>query len=508
MYSEIQQLKSEGLNKSQTARRLRLDIKTIIKYWDIDTQEFAEMSQKSWRRSSKLDKYQAQILARLKEYPDLSAAQIQDWLKELYPLSCFRERTVRRYVAALRKAHGLQKCIAYRQCEAVDELPPGQQMQVDFGEIIVPASGGHKRKVYCMATVLAHSRFKYAEWSDQPFTTPRLTAMLQRCFEYIGGMPQELVFDQDKLVAVSENHGDILYTEEFERLKQALRFKVYLCRKSDPESKGKVEAAVKYVKYNFAKHRLFTTLQDWNKAQLDWLERTGNAKEHGTTKKVPAKVHALEKQHLQPIPLIKLPEDILSATVRKDNTILYKGNRYSLPPGTYQPGRKIRLDLQEETLSLFDSQTDLPLAQHHLSQGRGLLIKSSNHRRDNTVVIDKLQEITMGKLGQTASAEQFLTSIRKEKRRYARDQFQLLASVAETYSAEIVQKAMNECLHLKLISAVSCRDIAQFLFQTSSTPLPGQLIKSSLPSNSITPMIQTEHRQLAAYSNLYGGISQ
>jgi hypothetical protein len=133
-----------------------------------------------------------------------------------------------------------------------------------------------------------------------------------------------------------------------------------------------------------------------------------------------------------------------------------------------------------------------------LSPGRGLLIKSSNHRRDNTLVIDKLQEITINKLGKTASAEQFLTSIRKEKRRYVRDQFQLLASVAETYSDEIVQKAMNECLRLKLISAVSCRDIAQFIFQTTSAPLPEQLTKSALPSNSITPMIQTEHRQIAA----------
>lgn len=505
MYSEIQQLKSEGLNKSQIARKLGLNIKTIIKYWDIDPQKFAELRQNNWHRSSKLDKYQAQILARLKQYPDLSSAQIHDWLKEIYPLSCFRERTVRRYVAALRKTHNLQKIIAYRQCEAVDELPPGQQMQVDFGEIAVPASDGRMRKVYCMATVLAHSRFKYAEWSDQPFTTARLTAMLRRCFEYVGGMPQELVFDQDKIVAVSENSGDILYTEEFERFKQALRFKVYLCRKSDPESKGKVEAAVKYVKYNFAKHRLFTTLQDWNQAQLDWLERTGNAKEHGTTKKVPAKVHALEKQHLQPIPLIKLPEDILSATVRKDNTILYKGNRYSLPLGTYQPGRKIRLNIQEEVLSLFDSQKDLLLAQHPLSQGKGLLIKNSNHRRDNTLVIDKLQAKAVDILGKTASAEQFLTDIRKEKKRYARDQFQLMISVAEKYSTDIVQKAMAECLRLNLISAVSCRDIAQFIFQTSADPVPEP--PTLLSMSNITPMIQTEHRQVAAYSNLYGGNS-
>ena len=111
-------------------------------------------------------------------------------------------------------------------------------------------------------------------------------------------MPKELVFDQDKLVIVSENHGDILYTQEFESFKQALRFKVYLCRKNDPESKGKVEAVVKYVKNNFAKHRLFTNITEWNQSQLEWLKRTGNQKEHGTTKKVPAEVLLIENRTL------------------------------------------------------------------------------------------------------------------------------------------------------------------------------------------------------------------
>jgi len=145
MYSKIQQLKSEGLNKSQTARNLGLDIKTVIKYWDIAPQEFAEMRQKSWHRSRKLDKYKAQILARLKKYPDLSASQIYDWLKEIYPLSSFRERTVRRYVAYLRKAYDLPKVISHRQYEAVDELPPGQQCRSISVKLVSPLLAGVRR---------------------------------------------------------------------------------------------------------------------------------------------------------------------------------------------------------------------------------------------------------------------------------------------------------------------------------------------------------------------------
>lgn len=510
MYNNIQQLKEQKFNKSQVSRQLNINIKTVIKYWDMPPEEFAQNQQDSLR-FCKLDQYQKQILSRLQQYPDLSAAQIHDWLMEIYPAKCFRERTVRRYVARLREKFHIPKIINIRQYEAVDELPPGQQLQVDFGEISVPTAGGGRRRVYCMATVLAHSRYKYAEWSDQPFTTARLTTMLRRCFEYIGGMPLELVFDQDKLVAVSENHGDILYTEEFERFRQAMRFKVYLCRKSDPESKGKVEAVVKYVKNNFAKHRLFTSLQDWNRSQLDWLERTGNQKEHGTTKKVPAKVHVLEKPHLQPIPLIKLSEDIVTVAVRKDNTILYKSNRYSVPLGTYRPDRKVRIDIQEGRLIISDDETANLLAEHRVAQGKGLLIKSNSHRRDNTLVIDSLQEKTLSLLGNTPIAAQFITAIRKEKSRYARDQFQVLAEIVDKYPPATIQEAIGECLRLNLISAVSCRDIVSFLCQQKEASLSENQSKSEdqsniLPAGGIIPIIQAEHRHIDAYTQLYDGV--
>ena len=36
----------------------------------------------------------------------------------------------------------------------------------------------------------------------------------------MGGMPEELVFDQDSIVCVSENAGDIIYTYELEKFQQ------------------------------------------------------------------------------------------------------------------------------------------------------------------------------------------------------------------------------------------------------------------------------------------------
>ncbi|MGR6836459.1 hypothetical protein [Syntrophomonas erecta] len=63
----------------------------------------------------------------------MSAAQVHDWLLEHYQIKS-GERTTRRFVELLREAHQIKKQSLPRSYEAVDELPMGYQMQVDFGE--------------------------------------------------------------------------------------------------------------------------------------------------------------------------------------------------------------------------------------------------------------------------------------------------------------------------------------------------------------------------------------
>lgn len=501
MYSRIHEFKSLKMKKSQVARELSLDPKTVARFWNMTPEEFLVFCNKT--RKQKLDKYETVIVNRLREFPDLSAAQIMDWLIEIYEDKSLKERTVRRYVAWLRTKHQIPKPITSRQYEAVEELPPGFQLQVDFGQTAVRKTGSGKATVYCLGAVLSHSRHKYAEWSDKPLTTTQLVIMLKRCFEFYGGMPKELVFDQDKLVAVSENYGDIIFTAEFERFKQVMGFSVRLCRKSDPESKGKVEALVKYLKNNFAKHRLYTSLADWNQVQLDWLRRTGNAKEHGTTKKVPAQAFLLEKQYLRPVPNIKISEDILTAMVRKDNTIVYKSNRYSVPLGTYHPGRNLAIEETEGILKVIDPETGEILAEHTICLERGRLIKNRHHSRDLTAKVDELFRQTLAKLGNSVEAQEFLIAIRCEKRRYARDQFKLIDRLTDQYPVGILAQAIAYCLRYQLYSAVDCRDAAAyFAAQDNTWDDVATTVSRAFPKRL---SIQIEQRSLAAYTRLYGG---
>jgi transposase len=50
--------------------------------------------------------------------------------------------------------------------------------------------------------------------------------------EYIGGIPEEIVIDQDSTLVVSENHGDILLTKGFTQFKEEMGFRLYVCRAS------------------------------------------------------------------------------------------------------------------------------------------------------------------------------------------------------------------------------------------------------------------------------------
>ena len=57
---------------------------------------------------------------------------------------------------------------------------------------------------------------------------------------------------------MAENEGDILLTEEFQQFVNEIKFEVKLCRKADPESKGKVENVVKFIKKNFISNRVLS----------------------------------------------------------------------------------------------------------------------------------------------------------------------------------------------------------------------------------------------------------
>jgi transposase len=471
MYLEIHDLKKKHFNVSQISRRLDLSRTTVYKYLDMTPEEMEQVLEKQKRRTKKLDKHRDQIKSWLIQYPDMTSAQVLDWLQERKIDGGVSEGTVRNYVNQLRKECGIPHVKYIRQYEAVDELPAGLQMQMDFGQIILRSSTGRMVTLYFATFVLAHSRYKYVEWLNRPFTTRDLIRVHENAFEYYGGMPKEIVYDQDHLILVSENAGDLLLTKEFADYHKTRRFGIYMCRKADPETKGKVENVVKYVKRNFAKNRTFHNLEKLNEDCLAWLDRTGNGKVHNTTKKLPAEVFVLEKQHLIPVPhkINISTTKIITRMIRKDNTIAYLGNRYALPLGSYVPDKRVAVRKDEGLLIITNTENEQEIIRYPECLEKGRLIKNSDCRREKNKGIEAYLQEVVQLLHDSPEANEFLGLVRQDKPRYIRDQLKIIKDSSKDRSAELIQKSLNYCLKNRLYGATDFVDALNH-FQSMHSP--------------------------------------
>jgi len=229
MYNRIFQLQELGFSKSKIAKKLGVARGTVNHYLKKDPEEMSLWLSSTKRRTKKLDKYRDKILGWLREHPDLSSAQIADWLDERYPTFKIGESTVRRYVREMRKEYNIPKTTHKGVYEAVPDLPLGFQAQVDFGQTWQKNEQGQSVKLYVVAFVLSNSRYKYMEWLDHPFTTIDLIEAHKNAFHAFGGKPKEIVYDQDNIIIVSENNGDIIYTKQFEAYRREETFQVEYC---------------------------------------------------------------------------------------------------------------------------------------------------------------------------------------------------------------------------------------------------------------------------------------
>ena len=156
---QVHQLKKQGFKVAAIARKCNLSRTTVYEYLEKDFEEAYRWVDELRIRKKKLDPYKDQILAWLREHPDLSASQISDWLEERCSFTNVGDSTVRSYVRELREKHHIPKTLTFRSYEALEELPKGQQMQVDFGEMKIKTFEGKWKKLYAIAFVLSHSRF-------------------------------------------------------------------------------------------------------------------------------------------------------------------------------------------------------------------------------------------------------------------------------------------------------------------------------------------------------------
>lgn len=424
MWYKVRELQSKGLNKTQIGKHLGVDRSTVRKYLQMSREDFVRRRNSHRKYTLKLAGYEEYVRGTLEEYPYISAARMHDWLRECYPdFPKVCDKTVFNFVEKVRCKYGIGKkseARIRRDYEKLPDTPYGKYAQADLGEKWMSAENGRSTKVYFFAIVLARSRYKFTCFSRRPFDTELAIYAHERAFEYFGGKPEKILYDQDRVLISRENLGDLVLTRKFQTFVREQHFQPVFCHKADPESKGKVENVVKYVKENFLVARVFRDIDSLNREALEWLERTGNGKVHGTARLVPREEFAVEKSFLIPYHGTPQPpqEEMREYHVRKDNTVQYRGNYYSLPCGTYRSGQTtVWLQETEGNVELYNKDTGKLICRHALCTRKGRTVYDDSHRKPRNAGV-KIAERILVHVSGNREVAMWMDNLKRRKERY------------------------------------------------------------------------------------------
>ena len=477
MYHEIHRLNRLGFSKARIARFLVMDARTVTRYLKMDEQKYEQFLLRSTSRQKVLDSYEAFVLENLTQYPDTSAAQIYDWLKEHFDdLPEVTPRTVYNFVMFVRQKHNIPYVAPTREFFPVEDLPYGKQAQVDFGQYNMRMSNGKRKKIYFFAMVLARSRMKFTLFTDKPFTSETVVTAHEKAFEFFGGISQVIVYDLDRTMVVDENLGEIILTGAFKQYTKSRDFQLYFCRKSDPQSKGKVENVIQYIKKNFLYNRVYHDIETLNEQALLWLNRTANHLPHNYTKKPPKEAFLTEKEYLKPyMPLKhKNTPKMKKYTVRKNNVIAYKSNFYTLPEGTYQgPDTVVLVTRQEEKLCLYDLKENF-ICSHQISHQKGKTIRNTHHKRDTSKSLKEMAEQVTEYFTDKKLAGDYIHLIKQKWPRYLRDHLQVILKSLEKTDRDTANKTLDFCLKNKILHGREFEQTLQVFIDENNRETPNE----------------------------------
>ncbi len=443
IYKRIVKLKKAKLTHEQIAKHIGSSLSTVEKYCNLTEEQYLKRAHKGIEaRRQTLRPY---ILSLLEENASIKSTEIHEILSKKFADYNCTLKFIRELIKQLRKAENIPYVKAGRKFVRRAEAPMGEEAQVDMGQIVIDDIYGNSVKVYIFAMVLSHSRMKFFTLRMTPFDSVDFANAHRLAFKFYGGRTRFIMYDQDRVMVVSENAGDIVYTKAFEALKSEVGFDVYLCNKQDPDTKGKIENVIKYIKYNFFKDKVYTNIENLNGEALIWLDEVGNGKIHSTTLKKPKDVFIEERKYLIPVKdaAITTPRaKYRLVSVDGVGTIRYLTNFYTLPKDRYKKGDKVKLECCNGVIKLYDRDTDECVAEHVQLYSRGSISNYKRKINDHKVLVSETLEV----LGNSDSAIEFVTAIQEKMPRYIRQQCNMLQKISKSYDIDEIESAMKWCI--------------------------------------------------------------
>ena len=380
----IRDLHAKGLNITEISDITGFDRKTVSKY--LNTTTIPEPKQRA-KRDSKLDNYKEYIITKLHEGP-FTASRL---FREIQEMGFTGKSTiVSDFVRKVRPEKGVPAILRY-------ETKPGVQAQVDWSELGKVEIDGKTPKLYCFNMILGFSRMRYIE-----FTLSIDVYSLIQChvnaFRFFGGYTKEILYDNMKQVVITRalKSSDSEWNTKYEDFFKQYGFIPRLCRPYRPQTKGKIENTVGYVKRDFFLGGSFSSVSDINSQAIMWLKRV-NSSVHGTTHEIP--LERLKIEELKPLDAV--PEYLVireeTRSITRDCYISFLGNKYSVP---------YRFAGREATLRIIGGKFNVivggeQVCEHEILAGSGRLSRVKEHFKGLMTEVLKENKAAMNKSEQS-----------------------------------------------------------------------------------------------------------
>jgi transposase len=237
----------------------------------------------------------------------------------------------------------------------IDDPPPGQEAQVDFGKMgmIRDAESGRLRLLWALIVTLSFSRYQFV-WPTFVQTTEAVCEGLDRAWRFFGAMIRTIVPDNMKAIVKDADALNPTLVAAFLDYVQARGIFVDPARVRSPQDKPRVENQVPYVRESWFDGETFADLHDARQRAEHWSREVAGQRVHGTTRKVPRELfESVEKEMMLPAPTeaFDVPRWIDDAKVHPDHHVQVARALYSVP--TLYLHKHVRVRADKTTVRIY-----------------------------------------------------------------------------------------------------------------------------------------------------------
>ena len=338
-WAEIRRLhRSEGVSIKEIVRRTGLARNTVRAALRSQDPPAYQRTPQSWAVDVHLDDIRG-LLAAEPTMPATVIAERIGWQRSMTQLKL--------RVAELRPL--------FRPPDPVQRTTyaPGELAQWDlwFPPVDIPVGFDQMGRFPVIVGVLGYSRAMTGRMIPSKTVHDILGGHLAGLVD-LGGVPRAGVYDNEPAL-ITRHGGRPRPTEAFNAFRGVLGMGVIACRPRDPEAKGLVERANRYLETSFLPGRTFASVADFNRQLAEWLATVANVRMHRTLRCRPIDRLVEDRAAMGPLPPV-LPDPAwrFSTRVARDHHVRVGTCDYSVHPRAIGRRVEVRVELDTITVTL------------------------------------------------------------------------------------------------------------------------------------------------------------